>query len=93
MRIELFRGMAYEMINKGSKDRKAMEWTEFKYVKIRYRSRLAEAKVFIENFVYEKMKEKKRLRDYEDAKFFAAHPQAKPDLSANTSIMTIEPDR
>jgi hypothetical protein len=35
--------MAHEIITKGSKDQKALEWTEFKYVKIRYKARLAEA--------------------------------------------------
>lgn len=86
--------MAYEIITKDSKDRKALEWTEFKYVKIRYKARLAEAKVFIENFVFEKMRDIKRIRDSEDARFFKEHPNAKPNLteksetSANASIMT-----
>jgi len=34
------------------------------------------------------MKERRMMRDSEDAKFFAAHPQSKPDLTPNGSIMT-----
>ena len=90
----LFKDMAHEIITKGSKDQKALEWTEFKYVKIRYKARLAEAKVFIENFVVEKMREIKRLRDSEDARFYKEHPDYKPNISdksetsGNASIMT-----
>lgn len=70
-----------------------MEWTEFKYIKTRYKHILDQAKVFIDKFVFQKMKERRMMRDSEDAKFFAAHPQSKPDLTPNGSIMTDQTGR
>lgn len=61
-------------MSKSSKSKSGMEWSEFKFVKIKFKARLAETRVFIENFVYEKMKAYKRRAEAEDAKFFAAHP-------------------
>lgn len=71
LKVDLFRGLADEIMRNSITSKNGMEWSEFKFVKIKFKARLAETHVNIENFVNKKMREYKKRAEAEDAKFFA----------------------